>query len=270
MTEDQQRELAYRFDLFVAPDWGERFDRIVAEHAELPKEGRVLVINCGTGAGVLDLAVKIEAGEVVGTDPDAERIAIARAKAQVAQVERVTFAEADPHDLPFEDGSFDGVVLDASLTPAADFAPLATEAASLARADAPVVVKTILRGSFDEFYSVFWEALYGLDLADELWDRLEPIVTSLPTYEEAIATLKRTGLRKVSPHRTKEEWHFDSGEAFLTSPLVTDLFLGSWLGVVPPDRLDDVRATVARNIDEAIDGAYFDVSVKTLVAVGVK
>lgn len=270
MTEEQQRELAYRFDLFVAPDWGERFDRIVAEHAELPKEGRMLVINCGTGSTVLDLADKLEDGEVVGIDPDAERIAIARAKAQVAQAERCTFAEADPRDLPFEDASFDGVVLDASLTPAADLEPLATEAASLARPDAPVVVKTILRGSFDEFYSVLWETLHGLGLAEELWERLEPIVTSLPTTEEAVATLKRSGLRKVSPHGAKEEWHFDSGEAFLTSPLVTDHFLGSWLGVVPPARLDEVRATVARTIDESIDGAYFDVSVKTLVAVGVK
>jgi ubiquinone/menaquinone biosynthesis C-methylase UbiE len=270
MTDERQRELAYRFDLFIAADWSERFDTIVAEHAEMPKKGRILEINCGTGSRALAVADGLEDVEVVGTDPSGERIALARAKAQVANAERVTFVETDAHGLAFEDASFDAVVLDASLVPPPDLGVLATEALRVARREAPVVVKTILRGSFDEFYSVFWEALHEVEIADDLWPRLEPIVTRLLTFEDAKAALKRVGLRNASPHRTKEEWRFETGEAFLDSPLVTDLFLADWLAIVPADRLEEVRGAIARTIDEARDGAYFYVSVKTLVVVGMR
>src|SRR5688500_16893714 len=128
MTEEQQKELAYRFDLFVAPDWGERFDRIVDEHAVLPQKGRILYVNCGTGTRVVDLAASIEEGAVVGTDSDAERIAIARAKAQVSQTERSAFVHADARKLEFPDASFDAVVLDTSLTPPSHFGAQTSEA----------------------------------------------------------------------------------------------------------------------------------------------
>ncbi len=43
------KELAFLQDLFIAPDWGERFAELIDEHVKLPKEGKALYVAAGTG-----------------------------------------------------------------------------------------------------------------------------------------------------------------------------------------------------------------------------
>jgi ubiquinone/menaquinone biosynthesis C-methylase UbiE len=267
---ENERERAYRFDLFIAPDWCERFDSIVAEHVELPTKGRLLEINSGTGSRVIAIAGTIEEGEVIGAEPNAERVAIARAKATAADEDRCSFVEADPERLAFEDASFDAVVVDTTLSEPSRLAPLAAEALRVARAGAPVAVKVLLRGSFDEFFSIYWEALHDVGLAEQVWGDLERIVVEHPTFAEAVSSVESVGLRDAESHRSKEEWRFETGAEFLESPLVSDLFLDEWFSLVPEDRLAEVREAVRQVIDRESEGAYFDVSAKALVISGVK
>lgn len=267
---ERERELAYRFDLFIAPDWSERFDAIVGEHVAMPAEGRLLEINCGTGARAIAVAEALVDGSVVGADSSGDRVAIARAKAKAADSERASFVEADAERLGLEDASFDGVVLDATLAAPERLGPMCSEALRVARYDAPVAVKVLLRGSFDEFFSVYWEALHDVGIAEEVWGELERLIVEHPTFEEAVATVREAGLRSVETHRTKEEWRFETGEAFFESPLVTDLFLGEWLGIVPEAHVAAVREAVVRIIDREALGSYFDVSAKALVVAGRK
>ena len=49
------KEIAFLQDLFIAPDWGERFAEIIDEHVTLPKEGEALYVNAGTGGHALAL-----------------------------------------------------------------------------------------------------------------------------------------------------------------------------------------------------------------------
>jgi ubiquinone/menaquinone biosynthesis C-methylase UbiE len=273
MTVDREkdRELAYRYDLFVGPDWGERLNVVLDEHVKLPTKGRLLEINCGTGTRALAVADRLEEGDVVGTEESAERVALARAKATAASSDRVTFIEADPENLQqLETGSFDGVVLDASLTAPNRLAAEVSEAVRVAGGGAPIAIKVMLRGSFDEFYSVFWEALHDLGIDSDVWARLERIITAHPTLAESLETARAAGVRDVTPHRSKEEWQFETGEAFLSSPVMGDLFLDEAFAIVPEDRRDEVRRVVATIVDRESSGTYFDVSAKTLVVAGAK
>jgi ubiquinone/menaquinone biosynthesis C-methylase UbiE len=267
---ESAREMAYRYDLFVATDWTERLDELVAKHVAVPAKGRLLEINCGTGARVLDIAGTLTEGEVVGVDPDPERIAIAIAKAEIAKAERYSFRVGNAADLDFDEGTFDVVVADASLEPPARLAPIAAEAARVARGGASVAVKVALRGSFDEFYSIYWEVLNDLGLVESVWSSLEALIGARPTLDEALGAVRDAGLTDIRPHQRKEEWRFESGAAFLESPIVADLFLDDWLAIVPASRLEEVRAALARTIDRERGGYYFDVSAKTLVAIGQK
>ena len=42
-----EKELAFAQDLFIAPDWGERFAELIDEHVKLPKKGRAFYLNAG-------------------------------------------------------------------------------------------------------------------------------------------------------------------------------------------------------------------------------
>src|SRR5688572_22466700 len=57
------KELAFLQDLFIAPDWGERFAELIDEHLKLPTEGKVLYIAAGTGGHAL--AIQERAGSKV-------------------------------------------------------------------------------------------------------------------------------------------------------------------------------------------------------------
>lgn len=267
---ESQRERAYSWDLFVGGDWTERFDRLVDEFAALPDEGRLLAVNCGTGGHVVALAAGRVKGEVVGTDADAERLAIARAKAAVAQCEACRFVETAPSRLDFPDASFDGVVVDATLESPDALTAIAAEALRVARPDAPVAVAIASSGSFDEFYSVLWEALHDAGLDAELWPAIEPLVRSRPTIPDAVARLRGAGMAHAAAHASKEEWRYASGRELLDAPLATVLFLEDVLALVPGSKRMALLGSLERVLDREAGGQYFAVSAKALVVTGRK
>ena len=268
--ENKERERAYRFDLFIEPEWSERFDELVTKHVKTPDKGRILEINCGTGSGTIAMAADLKEGEVIGVDESPERILIAQAKARTVAVENCSFEQGDAEHLRFEDDSFDAVIADASLTPPSRLHAIAAEAVRVARPGASIGVTVTLRGSFDEFYSIYWEALYEVGFVDEVWDSLQALMMARSTRDDALEILREAGMSDVSAHQHNEEFRFDTGEEFLVSPLVADLFLDDWLSIVPADRLGEVRATIERIIDRESGGHYFDVSAKALVVTGRK
>ena len=110
------KELAYRYDLLIAPDWRVRFDTLVDENIVMPPEGRFLDLNCGTGDYAIELAERLrDKGSVIGVDSSEDRIELARAKSVVLKLENITFEVLETEGLPYGDGEFDAVIGDASM-----------------------------------------------------------------------------------------------------------------------------------------------------------
>lgn len=81
---------------------------------DFPAGARVLDIGCGTGPQSRTIAALPDVGEVVGVDqlePFLER-----GRELAADLPSVSFRQADARDLPFDDDSFDVVVLHTLLT----------------------------------------------------------------------------------------------------------------------------------------------------------
>lgn len=74
---------------------------------------RVLDGGCGPGTITVGLAVAVAPGEVVGVDPLANRLELARAAAAAQGVANVRFEQGDMHALPFDDGTFDAAFVHA-------------------------------------------------------------------------------------------------------------------------------------------------------------
>jgi SAM-dependent methyltransferase len=94
---------ADRMDRSLAP-FGARALAVAAAH---PGEA-VLDIGCGCGASSLDLAATVgPSGRVVGVDVSVPMLAVARARAQAASLDRASFTTADVEIEPFGGGRFD-------------------------------------------------------------------------------------------------------------------------------------------------------------------
>jgi len=265
------KELAFRYDLFITPDWRDRFDTLVNENVELPIEGRILDVNCGTGAHAIELAARMsDKGEVIGIDPSAERVAIARAKAQIAKLDNVRFEQGGGSDLPFESDDFDAVVGDASLLPVGEIEATLAEMRRVAQPDARVVLKLATRGSFGEFFSIYWEALHEAGIDNDVLASLERLMNEHRTLSDAEEIAERSGFRNVESFVSKEEFHYENAQEFLDSPLIDDFFMSDWLEIVPEGNRDEVRSQIAKIINRERSSASFEVSIKATVITGIK
>lgn len=266
-----EKELAYRYDLMITPDWRERFDLLLSENVKLPTEGRILEVNCGTGALAIELAEKMRGlGEVVGTDPNAERIEIARAKALVKKIEEAVFEQSSPDALRFDSFEFDAVIGDASMLPKEEIEDVLAEMIRVAQPDAPIALKMTMRGSFDEFFSIYWEALLGAGLSDEIWAELEALINAGATIDYAERMAVRAGLREVKSFTSKEEFSFETGDEFIESPLIKDVFLSDWLAIIPRERQEEIREQLVSIIDRERHDTTFEVSIKAALITGIK
>lgn len=265
------KELAYLYDLYIVPMWREVFDRMVDQEIELPKAGKFLDVECGTGGYTIDLAVR--GGDkvtVVGVDSSTERLALARGKADVQMVKRATFQQAPPDDLDFTVGEFDLVIGDFSLLPVTRIEETLDELIRVAKKGATVIIKLATQGSFGEFYSLYWEALFDLDLT-EYSPQLETLMAERLTSSNFETLALDAGLQRVRSVTNIERFDFENGEAFFASPLIATCFLDAWLAMLPDQQARQrVRQQLIKIIDREREQASFDVSVKATVLIGQK
>jgi ubiquinone/menaquinone biosynthesis C-methylase UbiE len=265
------KELAYLYDLYVAPTWSEAFDQMVDEEIELPKEGRFLDVECGTGGYTIDLAVRGGANtEVVGVDPSPEKLALARGKAIVKKLDRVEFREGWMNSLELPDDEFDLVIGDASMSAPSEIGPALAELRRVAAKGATVVLKLTTLGSLDEFFSIFWESLYNLGLLDYA-PQLEGLITERLTVSAAEEIAVDAGLKDVRIVTSKEQFAYKDGKEFFESPLIETFFLNDWLAILHDEETrEKVRQQMVKIIDEEHHKMDFDVSIKATLIIGQK
>ena len=265
------KEMAYLYDLYIAPTWREAFDQIVDEEVELPKEGRFLDAGCGAGDYAIDLAIRGGAKmEVVGLDPSPEKLILARGKAEVKKVDNVEFREGPLRLLEFNAGEFDLVIGDASMLPPSEIGPFLAELARVANHGATVALKLTTRGSFDEFFSIYWESLYNLGLLDYT-PQLEGLITERLAVSDAEQLALDAGLKNVRGVTSKERFDFKDGNEFFESPLIEAFFLDEWLAILPDgETRRQVRQQLVTIIDEEWHKMDFDVSIKATLIIGQK
>jgi ubiquinone/menaquinone biosynthesis C-methylase UbiE len=269
---EHDKELAYLYDLYIAPDWGERFAELIDEHVKLPKEGRALYVAAGTGSHAL--ALKERAGAdvtLIGVDESEARLQLARAKAAAVQLGAETeFRLTQLEALDFEDDQFDLVIGDASLVTPERLPEMLAEMVRVAAPGGTVALNLPTASSFGEFFSIYWEALANADLLDEA-ALVEHLITELPTITDMEQAATREGLDNVQSWTNIEEFDYPSGADFLNAPLVKNFLLRNWL---EPLTDEEARARVLAAITEIIDEerheGEFSLSVKATLVTGQK
>jgi ubiquinone/menaquinone biosynthesis C-methylase UbiE len=268
-TEKTEKELAYLHDLFVAPDWDERFASLIDDHVKLPKEGHIVYLGAGTGGHAI--TIKQRGGDKLalrGFDENRERVELAKAKATLAK-EMVEFEHSTLESLPVADNHSDLVIGNASLVSVERLKDVVADMVRVAKPGATVVLALATASSFAEFFSVYWEALHNLGFIDHEGD-VEKLITEAPTVSDAEDLVQNQGLDDVTSMTQLEEFDFDSGESFLRAPLIADFLLKSWLSSLREDQRSAVSREVARIINDDRHDAEFALTVKATLIVGRK
>jgi ubiquinone/menaquinone biosynthesis C-methylase UbiE len=264
-----EKELAYLHELFVATDWGERFSQLIDDHLELPTHGEAVYVGAGTGGHAL--AIQERAGakvKLLGLDENSESVELARAKATAVKGS-VEFRFANFERLAVADEQFDLVIGDASLVSINRVKEMVYELVRSAKPNATVAFVLATASSFGEFFSIYWEALHNCGLIDHEGD-VERLITQRPTISDMEDLAEGYGLEQISSWSQPEEFDFESGEAFLSAPLISDFLMRGWLESVPDSARERVAGEVARIINEERHEAEFALTVKATLIVGRK
>jgi len=263
------KELAFLQDLFIGPDWGERFAELIDEHVPLPNEGRALYAAAGTGSHAM--ALQERGGSKLSllcVDENSECIELAQAKA-TATNEQTEFRIAKLDNLDLPDNRFDLVIGNASLVTRPKVRKMFSEMVRVAAPGATIALALPTASSFGEFFSIYWEALHNIGLLDRAGD-VEQLITELPTVSEVEQMADAEGLKDIASWTRIEEFNYDSGEQFLSSPLVAEFLMQEWLALVPETNRADLFGEISRLINEERHEAEFALSVKATLVVGQK
>ena len=263
------KERAFLQDLFVAPDWGERFSELIDEHLKLPNEGKALYVEAGTGGHAISLQERAGSKiEILCVDENSESLALARVKATAAN-KQTDFNTAQPDSLDLRDNQFDIVIGNASLVSRQRVRKMLSEMVRVAAPSATIALALPTASSFGEFFSIYWEALHNNGLLDHESD-VEQLIMELPTVSDIEQLAEDEGLREVESWTRIEEFDFKSGDQFLNAPLVAEFLMQDWLALVPDDRRAALVKEISRLINEERHEAEFALSVKATLIVGHK
>jgi ubiquinone/menaquinone biosynthesis C-methylase UbiE len=166
-------------------------EALLAEAHLAPGE-RVLNVGCGTGGLEARALAERPDQSITGVDLAEKMLAAARRKTQDAPGAR--FVQADAHDLPFADDSFDVVMSASTLHYLADPAAALGEMRRVAWPGGRVVVLDWCR----DFRAMRW--------MDALLRRVDPAHRCVFTTAELRALLREAGLAPKRARRVRHWW----------------------------------------------------------------
>jgi hypothetical protein len=83
-------------------------------------------------------------------------------------------------------------------------------------------------------FSIYWEALYNLDIV-QYTPQLEELITERLTVSESEDLASRAGLKQVRSVTRKERFDYPDAGAFFEAPLIKNIFLDGWLAMLPDE-----------------------------------
>jgi hypothetical protein len=259
--EKTQKELAFLRDLYVAPDWTERFTNIFDENFKFTKEKTILYVNAGTGNHAIELRKKLKDDKQLSAySQNADLNRISQAKAEIIQA-KINFSDKLPGE------TFDAVLADASFVEPKDVPDFVKKIIGLSKNQVAFFLPTA--GSFGDFFSFLWETLLHLDLLDKS-AAIERLISELPTVTKLEETAANLGLTNLEVVTKTEIFEFKNGDEFINSPLIADFLLPFWLAFLTKTEKKQVCRRLVQTIDETNGELTFLVSVKATLVVGEK
>lgn len=231
---------------------------------------RVLDIACGTGEPAISLATQLAgAGEVAGIDISPAPLKIAAERATQRGLTNVTFQQADAHELPFPDNSFDRITSRLGIMFFSDLAQSLREMHRVLKPTGKAIL--LVWGPMNQPY---FQTTIGTVL------RLLPAAVLPESGRKMFAlgdegvlsqALLRAGFPQVKEELVTVPWTWlgTPAEVWEYFQDVTVPF-ASLIQSVPADRRDEIDAEVLEAISQYYDGASIKFTATVNIVIAVK
>jgi ubiquinone/menaquinone biosynthesis C-methylase UbiE len=249
---------------------GSGMTEAIVATAQVERGMRVLDIACGTGEPAISIATLLHGtGEVIGVDISSAPLEIARRRAQQRGLKNVRFEQADAHQLPFDDESFDRVTSRLGIMFFADLANALRQMHRVLKPGGRVVLLAwgvMGQPYFSSTIGTLMRAMPGSDMpetARKMFAFGQPGLlagklraTGFSSVEEDFVTVPWTW-----PGTPQEVWDYFKEVTIPFAPLLQS---------VPADRRTEVDAAVIHAIGQYAEGDEVRFTAKVNITSAVK
>jgi len=206
------------FENAVVPRYLSFFGALVVEMLLPGAPSQLAHIGCRTGYPDASLADKLQQATIIGVDPSAAALELARSKAALHSGVQFSYQVAEAIPTPLPDATFTHAFSIHPLCSAEHRFHLLSEMRRLLMPGGQALIALPLRGSFPEINDMIREFALRQDLAD-LGTAVDTSAASRPTIETISEEFESAGLYEIDVDVQLIAISFNSGREFLEDPI---------------------------------------------------
>ncbi len=230
--------------------WSAPFGMRLLESVSYHKGMKALDVGCGLGFPMLELSMRLgKSSSVYGIDPWTAAIQRLKEKLTVYGIENAHVIEGRAEGLPFQSGIFDLVVSNNGVNNVKDLPGAIVEIRRVSKVGSQFVFTFNTQETFIEFYQIFREVLYDMDIPDYNLGLRKHIFAKRKPVAFMENLLNTSGFKIESIRDDIFHYYFSDGSAFLRHFFIRLFFLGSWIELLLPQD----RKRVFREIEKRLN-----------------
>lgn len=243
---DNTFDLGRLLDTFdELPLWSAPFGLKLLDNIDYKKNISVLDIGSGSGFPLTEIAMRLgSSSKVYGIDPWAEAMERIRRKLDYYNIDNVSLIEGVAEKIPLADNSVDLITSNNGLNNVSDIEQVISECGRIIKPGGQFIQTMNLDKTMFEFYSVMEDVLTELKLYKEIELMHRHIAEKRPSIDLFTEIMQECGFTIKSIEYDQFNYKFVDGTALLNHYFIRLAFMGSWIALLPEDRVIEVFSEI--------------------------
>lgn len=233
------------------PLWSAPFGLKLLNSINYKKNISALDIGFGAGFPLTEIAMRLgDSCTVYGIDPWAEAIERAKLKLDYYKINNVNIIEGVAENIPLKDNSIDLITSNNGVNNVADIEQVISECGRVMKPGGQFVQTMNLDKTMFEFYNVMEAVLTEFKLYKEIEYMHKHIAEKRPSIDLITETMQEHGFVIKSIEHDQFNYKFVDGTALLSHYLVGMAFMGSWISLLPENKIEEVFSNIETRLND--------------------
>lgn len=272
MDEPETKELSEtvaRYEQAIEPVWTEPLMEVARERLPNVTGGMCLIAEARCGKVVREVTAKLDDSvRCVVVEPTRELLD--RARDRLADADKqIFFASERVFSMSYADGVVDAAVCLEGLQTLTHVKRALEELSRVCSEGSSMVVAATLDESLPEMRDLLFEAMTFHEI-DSPQRRLDQLTDRFASTERVVGLADTRGFAQLEAEKVSWQLEFESGAEFLQAPLIQDVWLPQWMGVLPAQAREPVIEQVEQSIDTYWSDRPFETQLTVALLEGIR
>lgn len=236
------------------PFWSAPFGLKLLDNIDYKKNISVLDIGSGSGFPLTEIAMRLgNSCTVYGIDPWTEAMERIRKKLDYYNIDNVNLIEGVAEEISLADNSIDLITSNNGLNNVADIEQVISECSRIIKPGGQFIQTMNLDKTMFEFYYVMEDVLAELKLYKQIEDMHKHITEKRPAVDLFTEIMQECGFTVRSIEHDQFNYKFVDGTALLNHYFIRLAFMGSWIALLPQNRVSEIFGMVESALNKQAD-----------------